>query len=165
MIEFFGTLDEQCQKEINKRTRIMLAIVFTCFTVLLGIIPTVVLYIQQDEDFYEFFGLTVLLVIVSFIFWLPINVIRKPPEGTSTDVLIQIDGSYIMRSGFGAVQTQKKPLSKVKKVIDVGEWYYVVFKGGSLNSAFVCQKNLLKQGTLDEFEALFEDKIIRKYRY
>lgn len=165
MIEFFGTLSEQCQREINKRTRIMLAIVFTCFTVLLGVVPTIVLFIQQDEDFYEFFGLTVLLVIVSVIFWLPINVVRKPPQGVSADVLVQIDGNYIICSGFGGVQVRKKPLDKVKKVIDVGEWYYVVFKGGSKLSAFVCQKDLLKQGTLEEFEALFEGKITRKYRY
>ena len=143
----------------------MLAITFTCFTVVLAVIPTIVLFIQQDEDFYEFFGMTVLLTIMSVIFWLPINVIRKTPQGMTTDLLVQIDQGYIMRSGFGGTQVQRKPLSKVKKVVDAGDWYYVVFKGGSINSAFVCQKNLLTKGTLDEFEKLFEGKLVRKYGY
>ena len=164
MIEFFGTLSEQCQKDTNKRTRKMVALVFTCFTILLGVVPTVVLYLQADEDFYEFAGLTVLLLIVTVVMWLPINVVRKPPKGVSTDILVRIEDSHITRSGFGGVQT--KPLSKVKKVIDAGDWYYVVFSRlGDLSNAFVCQKDLLTQGTLEDFEKLFEGKLVRKYKY
>ena len=162
MIEFFGTLCEECQKDISRRNRRMIAIVFTCFTILLGIIPTIVLYVTGDEDFYEFFGLAALMTIVSIVFWLPINVIRKPPQGVSTDILIQIDGEYVTSSGYYGVQ--KKALSRVKKVIDAGEWYYIVFKWSGINTNFVCQKNLLQQGTLEEFEALFEGKIVRQYR-
>ena len=162
MIEFFGTLSEECQKAISRRNRKMVAIVFTCFTILLGIIPTVVFYLKGDEYFYEFFGLAVLMTIFSIIFWLPISVIRKPPQGVSTDILIQIDGDYVTSSGCFGVQ--KKPISSVKKVIDAGEWYYLVFKWSGTNTNFVCQKNLLQQGTLEEFEALFEGKIARPYR-
>lgn len=160
MIEFFGTLCEQCQRDISRRNRKMVAIVFTCFTILLGVIPTVVLYMKGDEDFYEFFGLAVLMSIVAIIFWLPINVIRKPPQGVSTDILVQIDGDYVISSGY--LGMQKKPIKKVKKVIDAGEWYYLVFKWSGINASFVCQKNLLTQGTLEEFEALFEGKIVRE---
>lgn len=160
MIEFYGTLDEQCLKDVNRRTRRTIAIIFTVFTVVLGVVPTVVTAFFHDESFSEFFGATVLLTILTVIFWLPINVNRKLPQGIPTDVLVRIEGQYITRSGFGAVQ--KKSLDKVKKVIDAGEWYYVVFKFGDIGSSFVCQKNLLKVGTLEEFEALFAGKIVRK---
>ena len=163
IIEFFGTLSEICQKDISKRSRRMVAISFTVVTILFGIVPTIVFYILKDDYFYEFFGLTVLCVIMTVIFWLPINITRKPPQGVSTDILIRIEDSFITRSGHGGVQ--KKALSKVKKVIDAGDWYYVVFKFGDISSAFVCQKDLLTQGTLEDFEKLFEDKIVRKYRY
>ena len=163
MIEFFGTLSEQCQKEVRRRSKRMVALVFTGFTVLFCIVPTVVCGILRDDYFYEFFGLTILCLIISVILWLPINVKRNYPQGVSTDVLIRIEGNQITRSGFGGVQ--KKTLSKVKKVIDAGDWYYVVFRFGDVSNAFVCQKDLLKVGTLQEFESLFADKLVRKYKY
>lgn len=164
IIEFFGTLSEQCQREVSKRGRRLAALEFTIVTILFGIVPTIVFALQGDEEyFYEFFGLTILLAIVTFVCWLPINVIRKPPQGVSTDILIKIDDSYITRSGY--LRVQKKPLKKVKKVIDAGDWYYVVFKFSGITGAFVCQKDLLTQGTLEDFEKLFEGKIVKKYRY
>ncbi|MBQ8288387.1 MAG: hypothetical protein IJX76_06405 [Clostridia bacterium] len=50
-------------------------------------------------------------------------------------------------------------IDQVVKVIDMGEWYqiYVENKEGR----FICQKSLLSVGTLDEFEQIFEDKIVR----
>lgn len=161
MIEFFGTLNEQCQKEISTRTRKMLAIVFTVVTVLFGVVPTIVFFVQQDEEYFgKFFGLTILCIIVTIVFWMPITVTRKPPKGVSTDLLIKIEDGYIIRSGYTGVQ--KKPLIKVKKVIDAGGWYYIVFKWGDTTNAFVCQKDLIRQGTLEDFENLFQGIIVRE---
>ena len=53
-------------------------------------------------------------------------------------------------------------LENVKCIIDYGEWYYFKFCYSDRDPYFVCQKNLLSQGTLEEFEILFQDKIIRK---
>ena len=55
-------------------------------------------------------------------------------------------------------------LSSVKTVIDYGEWYYFVFNFSDRDPYFVCQKSLLTKGTLEEFEALFEDKIERRIK-
>ena len=52
------------------------------------------------------------------------------------------------------------PFEEVKKVIDYGFCYHFVFKRS--DPYFVCQKSLLTQGSLEEFEALFEDKIVRR---
>ena len=52
-------------------------------------------------------------------------------------------------------------LDSVEKVIDYGDWYYFIFSFEDRDPYFVCQKNLLTQGTIEEFEALFEGKIIR----
>lgn len=46
----------------------------------------------------------------------------------------------------------------IESVYDYGEYYH--FWQGDL---FICQKSLITQGTLEEFERLFEGKIIRKY--
>ena len=55
-------------------------------------------------------------------------------------------------------------LDTVLKVLDYGEWYYLIFNYPDRDPYFVCQKNLLAQGTLTEFEALFEGKIERRIK-
>ena len=47
----------------------------------------------------------------------------------------------------------------VKKVIDYGECYYFKFYFPNKDQYFLCQKNLLVQGTLEKFEELFSEKI------
>ena len=51
-------------------------------------------------------------------------------------------------------------LNSVKEILDYGEWYYFIFNYEDRDPYFVCQKDLLTQGTLEEFEALFEGKIV-----
>ena len=63
------------------------------------------------------------------------------------------------------VQTNRSVESRyvddVKSVRDYGEYYDLIFPYGKVSYSFVCQKDLLVQGTLAEFEALFEGKIER----
>ena len=56
-------------------------------------------------------------------------------------------------------------ISEVKAVYDYGEWYAIIFPLGKKSPNFICQKSLLIKGSLEEFEALFEGKIIRKKTY
>lgn len=50
-------------------------------------------------------------------------------------------------------------LNEVKRVYDYRYWYYLDIDFG--DPYFICQKDLLTEGTLEEFEALFEGKIVR----
>ncbi len=53
-------------------------------------------------------------------------------------------------------------LRDVKQVRDFGEFYELTFPFGKISDKFICQKNLLTIGTIQEFESLFDGKIIRK---
>lgn len=56
--------------------------------------------------------------------------------------------------------TDSRKIEQVKKVKDYGEYYALTLSGfGYYSSHFICQKNLLTKGSIDEFEALFEGKI------
>ncbi len=55
-------------------------------------------------------------------------------------------------------------IDSVKVVEDRGEFYYIKFYVGDRVPCCVCQKNLLTTGTLEQFEALFDGKILRKKR-
>lgn len=62
--------------------------------------------------------------------------------------------------------TKKAPIAKyiyeVIAVHDFGEFYQLKFKTGSINLYFVCQKSLLKEGDLKEFEEIFKGIIVKK---
>ena len=56
----------------------------------------------------------------------------------------------------------KYDLFKVNKIIDGGEAYYIIFKYGDIADAWICQKENLKNGTLEEFELFFQSKFIKE---
>ena len=59
---------------------------------------------------------------------------------------------------------ESKLLSDVKQVRDFGAFYDVVFPFGKYSEKFVCQKDLLTIGTIEDFEKLFEGRIVRKQK-
>ena len=157
-------MSEQLQKKIKDRARRTIAITFTVMSVLFGVIPTIVCWVLKQDAFLEFFGLTIIFIVISVVYWaVPINVTRNLPEGFANDVLIRIEGDRITQRGLTGVKVML--LSKVKKVVDEGDAYIIKFRLGNVNNDFICQKDLLKQGTLEEFEALFVDKLVRNYKY
>ena len=68
----------------------------------------------------------------------------------------EIFGEY--RKGAGS-----RSIDDVKKVIDMGEFYDIIFYFPNQWANCICQKDLLVEGTIEEFEKLFEGLIVRKY--
>lgn len=56
---------------------------------------------------------------------------------------------------------RKKKISQVKKILDSGEVYYIIFRFGDITNAWICQKDNIVNGTITEFDALFQSKIIK----
>ena len=57
-----------------------------------------------------------------------------------------------------------KEVIDVKKVIDKGNFYIILFYFPHKDVNFICQKDLIVEGTIEEFEELFEGKIVRKIK-
>lgn len=57
---------------------------------------------------------------------------------------------------------ERKWIEDVKQVWEYDEFYELVFPVGKISPNFICQKNLLSQGTLEQFEALFDGRIVHK---
>ena len=55
-----------------------------------------------------------------------------------------------------------KTTDNVEQVLDYGAWYEIKFVPSEKNFRFVCQKDLLVKGTIEDFEKMFEGKLIRK---
>ena len=112
----------------------------------------------------------VLAVIVSPFFWAAVPAIvlvagfgaMPAPKKDwhklfATTVVINED--ELENEGEGWSNVRK--IEDVDKVWDYGDWYYITFTFPK-NRSFICQKDLLKEGTLDEFERIFDSTIVKK---
>ena len=77
-------------------------------------------------------------------------------------IVMNKEGGYI-RIYFRNTAIVEKKLSKIKKVIDEGKHYYIKLKLPKIDG-FLCQKDLLVEGTIEEFEEVFQSKIVRKIK-
>lgn len=59
---------------------------------------------------------------------------------------------------------EKKQLYDVKKIIDFGDYYWFKFCFPCWAKEYVCQKDLLTVGTIEDFEKFFEGQIVRKIK-
>ncbi len=105
------------------------------------------------------FGLIIIVFIVIFIL-----------TNRKTKIKIEWDFDIIIENEMitincrhqinGVIAT--KPIKKIKKVVDFGEYYYLYVCRWDASNGIICQKDLLIEGSLEEFEKLFEGKIQRK---
>lgn len=72
---------------------------------------------------------------------------------TEEDAIVCVADKYI----------EYRLLSDVKQVRDFGGFYEIIFPFGKISDKFICQKDLLTIGTIEDFEKLFDGKIVRKY--
>ena len=54
---------------------------------------------------------------------------------------------------------KKHAIDAVNEIVDYGEWYQIKFRAGDWDISAVIQKDLITQGTIEEFEKIFHDKI------
>ena len=159
MIEFNGSIDSYAEKFFLKRSRRMMEIVvFFTFLVLLPIC----LIISINTNYWLltlcYLGVWVLSHLVLFI---PQS--KKENEKWAYRKIF-FDGEYIVCENLVDKHEEFHLISEVELVIDFGYFYHIKFSFGNGRYMFICQKNLLVKGTLEEFEAIFEGKIIRKIK-
>ena len=152
MVIFNGKISIGCRKFIfNKLKKILyfsglFALLITAFLIILIAKNKPVLYIYMAIPICGF-------VLFCFIpkMMIKIYICNK----------IEISKDYLS-SNIGG-KAQLRDISDVKVVVDWGEWYDIIFYFPYKSVGFICQKDLIVEGTIEEFEKLFEDKIVRKY--
>lgn len=164
MIEFFGKIDNDIQaKTITKRSQ-FLGVLGISLAIILLLICLIIWLIEKkfDSELKEILILSGVSVLICGIICIPTSRKRlrfewnyniKFEESTITQV-------YNHQNGV----TESYKISKVKKVVDYGRYYYVYLYRLDPSKGIVCQKDLLINGTIEEFEKLFEGKIIRKLK-
>lgn len=163
MIEFCGTVSEKCNNDrksrINKMMLLLFMLGFIC-----AVVFTVILGVLHDKEFITLLICTIGIGIVIVLLALPLPKKRlEQLKKLNFEARIVIENGIINYYCCDINEYNlSKPIAKVKKVIDAGDWYYLIFKFGDISNSWVCQKDLIKQGTIEEFEKIFEGKIKRK---
>lgn len=155
MIEFNGYLSGSAEKRWIRNNRVYTAkllIISSCF-----VLPTFIIWGIKAENWLMVGMVTSLFLIFPSLVFIP-QTKKDKHDLTPKNIVIYEDG-YITSKMVRMAET--KSFSDIKIIKDHGEFYELIFPFGKFSNNFICQKNLLIKGTLEEFEALFEEKIIR----
>lgn len=152
MIIFSGQLSGKCKEDVLRRGLKISFIGGLITSIILGI-PTVILAFKIHW---------IISLFIPFFILLPFLAACPPNKKVYSSIFptkITID----LKTGIITSQSDKfhvtSSVDEVVRVIDMGEWYHIYVK--NKEGRFICQKNLLYSGTLDEFEEFFKNKIIK----
>lgn len=151
MIEFNGKLTGKANSFYRKEFIKTILIFILCFTV----IPLPGM-INASRIFNT--PITLIFHLVITLFWPFLLRFRVGKKFTVPErVRIDAEGSILYECGrlLNVVS-----IKSVKKVVDYGDFYYIQFPFLHLTNEVICQKELLTQGSMEEFEELFKDKLI-----
>lgn len=162
MIRFCGKIKNQIQIKILNLYSKQATIMFVVLGVILETLGiSVAIGFNEKNMLLEFFifGLIIIVFIVIFIL-----------TNRKTKIKIEWDFDIIIENEMITINCRHqingiiatKPIKKIKKVVDFGEYYYLYVCRWDASNGIICQKDLLIEGSLEEFEKLFEGKIQRK---
>lgn len=150
MIEFRGTLSDICTSYMMKRETILKLSVMIPVGLLFAL-PFVIAAITSDWIF------SIAAIAIFAIVVLAAGPAPKKSYPTIFPDQVIINGEDLSISGKGF--SHERGLDQVKKVIDFGDWYQIIFFFPHKNLYFICQKDLLAQGSIEEFEKIFDGLI------
>ena len=155
MIEFNGYISGKAEKHFWHKSRQAARNAFCGAILFLSPIP--ILGSIYTKNWMLLASVIIMFMLTFLCSFIPVG---KKHKANFTPNKIYTDEEYIVCAGKKFEEYNL--ISDVKKVIDYGEFYVLDFPFGKKSDKFICQKNLLAKGSLEEFEALFEGKIERR---
>ncbi len=152
-IVFEGELSEKNRKYFergqDRDNRITMLIVAVLISV-----PVTLLVVKCGLYFISLYSLNIIFVVGAFI---PTK--KQDREGIYPEMIIIEDEELKCLCEKGSVH---RKMYDVKEVEDWGDSYRILFDFLGRSPMFLCQKDLITEGTIEDFEELFADKIVRK---
>ena len=153
-IEFSGLLTGESEKYFhNKAVKFGLGIILTALGLFLPGVIALGVFGGIEEILYGYLAISVFLIAFCIL-----------PKGKKNRIAItpkkiHTDGESITVISDKYAET--KFIDDIKIVYDRGDFYEIMFRIGNYSEKFICQKNLLTKGSLEEFEELFGDKLVK----
>jgi hypothetical protein len=165
MVEFKGKISKECKKYIllRKAKQDTWIISIAGLFVVLIVLPIYLSIFDLSSS------LVLFIIIDSCLVWAACACIAffSAQGNVTQEEYIPL---RVVISETGAITQYTKrsehisSVAEVKKVIDHGDWFVLICPSptGVGHREIICQKDLLLQGTVEDFKKLFEGKIIRK---
>ena len=150
MIIFQGDISKECQEYFLKK--IVAGILI--FTSILTLITLFVCLIIGNNLFSYLILIAGLITIVAYDVYMVKNYKKTFPRRVDIE-----EDFLVVYTKEGSVTREVKDL---KRVFDEGQFYIMDFYFPHKCMEMLCQKDLIVQGTLEEFEELFEDYLVKK---
>ena len=157
MIVFSGVVSDEIQRKTMKRRHQSFFRLYAISSGVIIIINGILWFLFWRESIQEWIILSgaLLAVVILLGLW---NPRKKLPFRWEYNITIDSE-NIVVESPIWPKPLQK-PMKKIKKVLDAGDCYYIIY--GDISNCIVCQKNLIQEGTIEEFETLFQGKIVRQ---
>ncbi|MBQ7374139.1 MAG: hypothetical protein IJW64_06255 [Clostridia bacterium] len=152
MIKFNGKINGECLKFISKKHKAFYNVLAIIVVFIIFVIPTVIFSIL-----YSLWLLFILFLSPFFIF-----VFSRVDNDLSVLLPIKVEISEVLIEMENKTSKKTRLLSDIKNVIDYGKWYIIQFYKPQKDRYFICQKDLLVEGNIEDFERLLNGKFIRK---
>lgn len=166
MIEFKGELSKENKLYLIKRDAIGLFIISIIMALIMGI-PMLIVGLVWEKVFL-WFSLMAFMMPIILGLSLILLIIPKSREKLANEIRPNTPIKVTIIDDIIEAEYEEKYIeimvSEVRKVIDVGDLYILVGYPSRDGHYWACQKNLLTKGTLEEFEELFADKLVRKIK-
>lgn len=155
MIEFDGHITGAAEKHFQKK-----AGDFVQKTLIVGMVvasPIIILFSQKMQSWLPMAAYGLFFVCILLTLRIPKSkkertAVMPKRVYTEEEFIVCVADTY----------EEYRNMGDVKEVRDYGDFYELVFPFGKVSDKFICQKDLLTKGTIEEFESLFEGKIVRK---
>ena len=154
MIVFQGKMTNENVKFIIKQSRKITTIITGILSIIL-LIPIVILSILWNW--------IVLIAILPLVYLVAFAGIPPKNLDIITPTYISITENDMLSENDDNIHAAQS-VENVKVVIDHGECYQILFKKAPFSPYFVCQKDLIKQGTIEEFEKIFKNVLVREIK-
>lgn len=162
-IEFNGMITGKAKKFYYRKKALswvcLIACTWICASIILPIAFSLIFGRFIDIDLLAYLLCTVICLIISCTLALLAVLFKKY---NLKKISFDCRNLYI----FKGKRKFTVPVSGIKQIKDYGEFYriklYVVSYIGYDFDIFNCQKDLLIKGTLEEFEKMFDNKIVRR---
>ena len=155
MIEFNGMLSDDAQKyfirKLGEADRNMLIFGVICF------LPVIIWTVYTYPGWLPIVAYCLVVAMIPVIPHLPRS--AKEIENTIPHKISVFEDEIVCVTKKGI---ETRCLEFVREVTDYGEFYDISFQFGHYSNLFVCQKELISEGTLYDFELLFKEKLIKK---
>ncbi len=155
MLKFYGQISESNKKFIIKREKLIFFLA-SLTPVIIGTILTIIAAIKINYIWFLF------LIPILFFISIPLYPLGKKTLDLMIPTKIIINKQMIISEGNNYKCVRNS--IDIKKIIDYGNYYQIYFKWPKKSYRFLCQKDLIVEGTLEDFENLFKEKIVRKIK-